>query len=118
MAEKYVKIRYTTDSQEFTFVEDFKLSYEAYHSPETRLRTCSATVGYTDDFIYLRSYDTIVCIIDTDSLEAFDILRTEYGYTATSAQHISKFLHDYSIYFNKVFRTDYDRYGKYYQRIR
>ena len=116
MAEKYIKVRNFTGN--FTFVEDFNEDYARFHSHESRLRTCTASVGYTDNYIYLRSYNTIVCIIDLKLLEAYDILRTEYGYTSTSAQHISKFLHDYSVYYNRVFRTDHDKNGKYYQRIR
>lgn len=84
---------------------------------EKQLRTCKASVGVTTDgeFTYLRSYEMIVCVIDNITGEAVDVLRTEYGYTATSAQHIAKFLHDYS--HKKLFRTNYDKYGRYYIRI-
>ena len=81
------------------------------------LRHCKATYGYTEDgeFLYLRSYNTIVCVIDLITGEAIDVLRTEYGYTATSAQHISKFLNDFN--HSALFRTNVDRNGKYYLRI-
>lgn len=84
---------------------------------EKQLRTCKASVGVTTDgeFTYLRSYETIVCVIDNISGEALDVLRTEYGYTATSAQHIAKFLQDYP--HKELFRTNYDKDGKYYRRI-
>lgn len=63
-----------------------------------RLRYCSASVYETEDFIVLRSYNTIVAFINKHTQEFFDVLRYVYGYTATSAQHISKFRHDYSNY--------------------
>ena len=112
------KFRMVTDNNEFTFVEDFNYEYESYHSQECRLRTCSATIGYTENYYYLRSYNTIVAFIDRRTGEAFDILRTAYGYTSTSAQHISKFLNEYRHFWSRVFRTNIDKDGLYYQRIR
>lgn len=84
---------------------------------EKRLRRCKASVGVTTDgrFTYLRSYGTIVCVIDNITGEAVDTLRTEFGYYGTSAQHIAKFLHDYP--HKELFRTNYDKYGRYYIRI-
>lgn len=64
-----------------------------------RLRSCSAIVReYVNkkdgNIIYcLVSYETIVAIIDGNA--CYDFLRKVYGYTATSAQHISKFAHDF-----------------------
>lgn len=60
-----------------------------------RLRTCSAYVYETDSYYILKSYSTFVAFIRKDDCECFDILRNVYGYTATSAQHIAKFKHDY-----------------------
>ena len=60
-----------------------------------RLRTCQAEVAETDSFYILRSYNTIVACIRKNSGQSYDFLRYVYGYTATSAQHISKFIHDY-----------------------
>ena len=60
-----------------------------------RLRSCSAEVGETSDFYVLRSYSTIIAVIEKDTDILYDFLRYVYGYTATSAQHISKFSHDY-----------------------
>ena len=65
-----------------------------------KLRTCSATVYNTPDYIVLRSYNTIVAFINKNTREFFDILRYVYGYTSTSAQHIAKFRNDYSNYFD------------------
>lgn len=67
-----------------------------------QLRSCSAEVApaidnETGEVLYyvLRSYRTIVAIIDTHTDTLYDFLRYVYGFTATSAQHISKFNHDY-----------------------
>lgn len=61
----------------------------------TRLRTCQAYVYETPSFYVLRSYNTVVAIIDKSSDICYDFLRGVYGYTNTSAQHISKFDKDY-----------------------
>lgn len=60
-----------------------------------RLRTCQAYVYETTSFYVLRSYNTVVAIIDKSSDICYDFLRAVYGYTNTSAQHISKFDQDY-----------------------
>lgn len=85
--------------------ENFKI---ALFSPSTelvnskQLRSCSATVfdivdTYTGEILYhgLRSYNTIVAFIDVQTDTLYDVLRLVYGYTPTSAQHISKFSKDY-----------------------
>ena len=68
------------------------------------LRSCSAEVApaidnETGELLYyvLRSYRTIVAIIDIKTDTLYDFLRYVYGYTATSAQHIAKFDHDYGM---------------------
>lgn len=60
-----------------------------------KLRSCSAEVGETENYYVLRSYNTLVAFIDRRTDTLFDVLRFVYAYTATSAQHISKFRHDY-----------------------
>lgn len=60
-----------------------------------RLRHCFATVLETPNFWILRSYQTVVAVIDKASGKCHDVLRMVYGYDATSAQHISKFNHDF-----------------------
>ena len=60
-----------------------------------RLRSCSAEVTKVGNWYVLRSYRTIVAIIDTQTDTLIDFLRYVYGYTATSAQHIAKFSQDY-----------------------
>lgn len=61
----------------------------------TRLRTCQAYVYETPSFYVLRSYNTVVAIIEKSTDTCYDFLRGVYGYTNTSAQHISKFDKDY-----------------------
>lgn len=64
-----------------------------------RLRNCQATVyAYENEkcrVYILKSYDTIVAAIGASG-RCYDFLRYVYGYTATSAQHISKFFKDYA----------------------
>lgn len=60
-----------------------------------RLRTCTAEVYKVGTFWALRSYNTTIAIIDTETDTLYDFLRLVYGYTSTSAQHIAKFRHDY-----------------------
>lgn len=60
-----------------------------------RLRTCSAYVCKLNQFYILKSYRTIVAVIDTRDDTCYDFLRKVYGYTSTTAQHIAKFQHDY-----------------------
>lgn len=61
----------------------------------TRLRTCKAWVYETPSFYILESYSTFVAIIEKSTDTCYDFLRYVYGYTNTSAQHISKFDKDY-----------------------
>ena len=60
-----------------------------------RLRTCHACVFASGNYYLLQSYSTIIAAIDEDG-NLYDFLRYVYGYTATSAQHIAKFWHDYA----------------------
>lgn len=60
-----------------------------------RLRTCKAYVYETPSFYILQSYNTYVAIIEKITDTCYDFLRYTYGFTNTSAQHISKFDKDY-----------------------
>lgn len=60
-----------------------------------KLRSMQAKVFETDNYFFLQSYGTIVAFIDKDSDICYDVLRFVYGYTTTSAKHISAFDHDY-----------------------
>ena len=61
-----------------------------------RLYTCNASYFYTPNYIVLRSYRTIVAVIDTNGV-CYDFLRKVYGYTATTAQHITKFARKFEV---------------------
>lgn len=56
-----------------------------------QLRTCNAWVWETPNYYVLQSYETLVAVIEKSSDVCCDVLRTEYGYTSTSAKHISIF---------------------------
>lgn len=62
---------------------------------EKRLRSCTARVYETNNYYLLKSYDTFIASINKEDGKLFDALRLVYGFTSTSAQHISKFWHDY-----------------------
>lgn len=65
--------------------------------PAMRLRKCNAYVSRIGKWLVLTSYSTNVAVIDIQTGVLYDFLRLVYGYTATSASHISKFAHDYSV---------------------
>ena len=56
-----------------------------------RLLSCQAYVYETEHYYILRSYNTFVALIVKNTDICIDMLRQVYGYTATSAKHISKF---------------------------
>lgn len=58
-----------------------------------RLYNCNARYCVTDNYAILQSYSTIIAVQNLDTACCYDLLRCEYGYTATSAQHVSKFKH-------------------------
>lgn len=62
-----------------------------------QLRSCSAEVANVGCFWVLKSYSTVIAIIDYATDTLYDFLRYVYGYTSTSAQHISKFSKDYGL---------------------
>lgn len=69
-----------------------------------RLRSSSAWVYETSHYYILRSYGTYIAVLDKKLDVLYDVLRTVYGYTSTSAQHIAKFNSDYS---SAKWRTQY-----------
>lgn len=80
-----------------SFVTFVKNADDICHAPAMRLRTCNAYVSAIGKWIVLTSFSTIVAIIDSETHVLYDVLRYRYGYTATSAQHIAKFSHDYDV---------------------
>ena len=91
------------NEQVIALVNDFNTTNN-YTGNFKRLRSCSAEVApvmdaETGELMYyiLRSYNTIVAAIDVSNDTLYDFLRYVYGYTATSAQHISKFSKDYGM---------------------
>ena len=76
-------------------LDDLQDYARTHKVPLKRLRTSSAHVLETENYYLLRSYNTIVAVIDKSTSTCYDALRHVYGYTKTSAQHISKFVHDY-----------------------
>lgn len=91
------------NQQVIAFLEDFRNSTRPMTYEVSRpLRSCSAKVNYMTDtetgeilYAVLTSYNTVVAIIDYATDTLYDFLRYVYGYTATSASHISKFAQDY-----------------------
>ena len=83
--EKVLEMVYRTEN-EVKIVTDTK-----WH----RLRSCQAYVTNIGNISVLRSYDTIIAVIDHTTDTLYDFLRYVYGYTSTSAQHITKFNYDY-----------------------
>lgn len=69
--------------------------FDEWSSDCGRLRTCTASVFETEHYYLLKSYSTFVAVINKKTDACFDVLRMVYGYTATSAQHIAKFRHDF-----------------------
>ncbi len=57
-----------------------------------RLNNCQAWTYEVSYFAVLISYNTEVACIDMRTGICYDYLRKAYGYTATSAQHIAKFM--------------------------
>lgn len=58
-----------------------------------RLYCCTATIYKSGEYIVLKSYNTPIALfaVGTHNTVLYDFLRTEYGYTSTSSQHICKF---------------------------
>ena len=91
------------NAQVIALINDFNTTNN-YTGNFKRLRSCSAEVApvidsETGELLYyvLRSYRTIIAAIDVRTDTLYDFLRYVYKYTATSAQHIAKFDHDYGM---------------------
>lgn len=77
----------------------FNSAIEEWHkdgeSKRVKLNHCQAEVIWTIHYEILCSYNTIIACIEKSSGTLVDVLRTEYGFTTTSAQHIAKFSRQY-----------------------
>ena len=80
-----------------SFVSVVKDADDIGHAPAMRFRSCNAYVSCIGKWLVLTSFSTIVAILDSETRSLYDVLRYRYGYTATSAQHIAKFAHDYEV---------------------
>ena len=56
-----------------------------------KLYSCNAEIWECTGILVLVSYGTPIAVY-TDEWSLYDCLRVVYGYTATSSQHISKFI--------------------------
>lgn len=83
------------NEQAYEIFDDAVVELRRLHHPVDRLRSCKAYVHDTPNFYVLQSYNTLIACIDKRTGILVDVLRTEFGYTSTSAQHISKFASDY-----------------------
>lgn len=72
-------------------MKEYHEEFKSRVIPWLRLRSCQAFTVETDNYIYLKSYNTIIAVIDKTSDTLYDLLRSVYGYTVTSAKHIAKF---------------------------
>lgn len=64
---------------------------ESAYNQVKQLYNCKAWLYESKNCIWLKSYNTFIAVYDIDKNILVDCLRTEFGYTATSAQHIAKF---------------------------
>ncbi len=56
-----------------------------------RLDYCQAWIADIGEYKVLKSYNTLIALIYKPTGTMYDVLRYVYGYTATSAKHVSKF---------------------------
>lgn len=89
------KVQERINSEVIRFMQANNDEIYSHKAKPTQLRRCSADVYETENMYVLRSYSTIIAVIDKTTDTLYDFLRYVYGYTATSAQHIAKFKHDY-----------------------
>lgn len=85
-------------------IEKFNTLNDKEYFNRQRLDYCSAYTYETENYIVLISYHTLIAFIEKSTHTLYDVLRYVYGYTATSAKHISKFRR-----FNKIGAWEYGR---------
>ena len=69
------------------------IMYEVFRNCKRirKLYSCNAEICEYKGFLALVSYKTPTAVYVPDNATLYDCLRIVYGYTATSAQHLSKF---------------------------
>lgn len=87
------------EAENFCVKENFNRAMSEFYSlgyiSQKRLRSCTAWVYETENYYLLKSYNTFIASVNKEDGKLFDALRMVYGFTSTSAQHVSKFWHDY-----------------------
>lgn len=70
-----------------------RILYSVFNNGKKRckLYSCNAEIWECSGILILVSYGTPIAVFAPDGGSLYDCLRVVYGYTATSAQHISKF---------------------------
>lgn len=90
----FKKISVYNDEQSnryYASIEPILYSVSAQGEKRCKLYSCKAEIWECSGFLALLSYGTPVALYSIYGEIFYDCLRTVYGYTATSAQHIAKF---------------------------
>lgn len=72
-------------------IEVFNNANDKEYFNRKQLDYCNAYTYETENYICLISYHTLIAFINKENGVLYDVLRYVYGYTSTSAKHISKF---------------------------
>lgn len=75
----------------YTDIKNMLYSVVRKGEKRCKLYTCKAEIWEYDGLLVLVSYSTPVAMYLPDNAAIYDCLRPIFGYTATSAQHITKF---------------------------
>lgn len=106
MTKENVIIQNTENERVKNFWEEnnIKISNDFYSGKSKRLDYMTADTTETDEYIILRSYNTIIATIDKATGTYYDYLEYVYGFTATSSKHLSRFTSKYRKYIRKIYR--------------
>lgn len=86
-----IKFNTLANKSYYTHVEDILYSVCNKAEKRYKLYSCKAEMRVFNGIIVLVSYETPVAVYTSCDETLYDCLRVVYGYTATSAQHISRF---------------------------
>ena len=89
---KLFDINRNEDSKRY-YTEIESLLYSVFDKGKKlcKLYSCNAEIWECSGILILVSYGTPIAVFAPEDGSLYDCLRVVYGYTATSAQHISKF---------------------------